>query len=64
MLVRYVAHDFFEQVLERDDALDTAVIVNDETEVELLFLHLPKHILEPGSIDDVIGFVNYIGELE
>jgi len=26
------------------------VLVNDKTEVELLFLHLPKHVLEPGSI--------------
>ena len=54
VLVRNVADDLFEQVLERDYALDAAVLVDDKAEMKFLLLHLPQHILEPGRIDNII----------
>src|SRR5438445_4232146 len=58
MLVRDVADDLLEQVLERNDALDAAVLIDDKAEMKLLVLHLTQHILEPRRIDHVIRFVD------
>ena len=54
VFVGNIADDLFQKVFERDDALDTAVFVNDETEVKFFLLHLAQNVFEPRRINDVI----------
>src|SRR5215217_329494 len=64
MLVGDLAYDLFQQVFERDDPFQAAVLVDYEPEVHLCFLHLPQNVFEPGSVDHVQRRLQHIFELE
>ena len=64
MLIGNFADDLFEQVFERYNSLDAAVLIDDEAEMKFFLLHLPEHVFEPGGIDHVHRLLNYSFEFE
>ena len=62
VLVRDLADELLEQVLERDEAADAPVLVGDERDVELLLLHLAEQVGDPLGLGDEVRFAHGVGE--
>jgi hypothetical protein len=53
VLIRNVTYNFFEQILKRNDAFESAVFIDYKTKMRLRFLHLPQNIFKPRGVDYV-----------
>ena len=64
VFVRDISDNFLEQVFQRDDSFQTSVFVNHKAEVHLRALHLPQHVFQPRSINDVKRRLQHIRQAE
>ena len=60
MFVGQLADDLLEEILERDQASNAAVLINDDGHVETFCLHLAQHVVRGLHFDGELGGAHHL----